>query len=169
MQTILLDQRKRSAGLLLLSGKRVLLLRRSRSVRNPNTWGLPGGQRIHSEPGYATALREATEEIGWAPPHRLVGAIAVQRGDRRYEIFAARSARRLRERWRPRLDAEHSDWRWVPWSWMETHQRELHPVMACLLAADQGAAWLRALVRDSTAPGTTTGGRRREDRIALLA
>ena len=85
MLTLVLDAKKQSAGVLLISGRRFLLLERAAGTRNAGLWDLPGGQQSGDESGYATAAREAVEELLELPEHRIVGAIAVQRGARRWD------------------------------------------------------------------------------------
>jgi 8-oxo-dGTP pyrophosphatase MutT (NUDIX family) len=147
MLTVILDSSKRSAGLVLLSGRRVLLLKRSKAVRNSRRWGLPGGQLDAREQPYQAALREAREELVHVPPHRLVGEAAVQRGARRYELFAGRTSRGLRDTWEPSLNEEHTDWRWASLGWLREHRGALHPVLRALLDDPDGARWLTCVVR----------------------
>ncbi len=50
-----------------------LLQRRSNSVDYSGTWGIPGGAIRTGESPQATAKREAEEEIGPLPRHRVTG------------------------------------------------------------------------------------------------
>lgn len=50
-----------------------LLQLRSGAVDYPHTWGIPGGAIRPGETPEVTAKREAEEEIGPLPPHRLTG------------------------------------------------------------------------------------------------
>jgi len=54
-----------------------LLARRSRSVDEGGTWGIPGGAVRHGERPEATARREAIEEIGQLPCYDVT-AVEVQ-------------------------------------------------------------------------------------------
>jgi dual specificity phosphatase 3 len=56
-----------AAGLLLVGKTKVLLQLRSQSVREPGTWGIPGGARGQDETAAHTAGREAREETGIDP------------------------------------------------------------------------------------------------------
>ncbi len=165
MFTIVTDARKHSAGLLLLSGKRLLVLERAPGTRNPGTWGLPGGQRNAGEAAYEAAVREANEEMGGAPPHLVVGEVAVQRSARRYEVFACRTPRDRRAHWRPRLDKEHIAWRWVSLKWCLRNKRRLHPVLRALVEDDAGLHWLSRMVERKTPARRLPGGRRASDGV----
>ncbi len=166
MLTVVVGARKRSAGLLILSGKRVLLLKRSAGSRNPGRWGLPGGQRDGPEGAYANALRESREELGAVPPHLLVGEAAVQRGARRYELFACRSSRAVRETWRPVLDHEHDAWRWATRKWCLQHPEALHPVLRTLLDDPDGRLWFRRVLGQEHRLRRLPGGRRSSDGLS---
>src|ERR1019366_5059428 len=56
-----------AAGLLVVDKGKVLLQLRSRLVREPHTWSIPGGARGKDETPEEAALREATEETGIDP------------------------------------------------------------------------------------------------------
>lgn len=148
MLTIITNETRRSAGLIVVSGRRVLLLKRSRRSHNPLKWGLPGGRLDRGETPYEAALREAREEVGPLPDLLPFGSLAVQRGARRYEVFACHAARDAQSAWRPRLDHEHEDYRWVKLRWMLRHQDRLHPVLRATVEDPQGLAWLRRALRD---------------------
>lgn len=162
MLTILIDPEKRSAGLLVVAGKRILLLRRSRRSGNGGTWGLPGGQLDRREPVYAAAVRESIEELAGLPRHAVVGHAAVQRRARRYEVLACRVPRDTRRAWAPTLNHEHDDWRWVTRSWCREHRHRLHPVVRALVDDPAGRRWLRDMVRCEE-PAALPGGRRASD------
>jgi 8-oxo-dGTP pyrophosphatase MutT (NUDIX family) len=161
MQTIVVDAKKRSAGVLILSGQRFLLLERGSGVRNAGLWDLPGGQQIKTESGYATAAREAVEELFELPEHQIVGAIAVQRGARRYEVFACRVRKRLRKTWAPTLDQEHTAFYWASLDWCGARLRALHPVVRTLVHHEVGRRWLAQML--ATRVRSYPGGRRSSD------
>ncbi len=72
---------KRGAGLLLRSDDDYVLLLLRNSLHNDNTWGLPGGNcDAHDISLQATALREATEELGPLPPLRVLSSHLTTRG-----------------------------------------------------------------------------------------
>ncbi len=142
MLTIANQKAKLSAGLLLFSGKRILLLKRVRLSPNGGTWGLPGGQCHPLESSFQTAVREAEEEIGDIPRNHLIGSVAVQRSHRRYEIFAVRTKKRMRKCWVPRLNQEHSSFRWVSFKWCLRHMDDLHPVLRQIFKDESGRQWV---------------------------
>ena len=162
MHTITDPHAKLSSGLLLFAGKRLLLLKRSSESGNGGTWGIPGGQRASTEASYAAALRESTEEMGAVPPHAIVAEIAIQRGARRYELFACKSRKRIRKEWTPVLNHEHVDYRWSTLEWCLEHREQLHPVLRLLLKDSGGAAWLKR-VFNMPRPDVMSGGRRASD------
>ncbi|MCA9539757.1 MAG: NUDIX hydrolase [Myxococcales bacterium] len=164
MLTIVVRPAKHSAGFLILSGARVLLLRRAPQVRNGDTWGLPGGQIDRREAAYAAAVRESVEELAGLPAHAIVGAAAVQRGARRYEVFACRAPRRLRRDWSPRLNHEHVDFIWADWRWLFQRRANLHPVLGALLGARDGRRWLERMLMTPDAEHLP-GGRRLSDGV----
>lgn len=168
MLTILIDPEKRSAGLLVIAGKRVLLLRRARRAGNGGTWGLPGGQIDRDEAVYAAAARETREELAGLPRHALVGHAAVQRRARRYEVLACRVPRRTRESWQPSLNHEHVAWRWVTRRWCRAHRADLHPVVRALVDDAAGWRWLCEMVRGDE-PRALPGGRRASDGVRRAA
>ena len=55
------------------SGQVLLLLRNSK--HNDKTWGLPGGNVEEGEELLQAAMREATEEMGHTPEHRIIREI----------------------------------------------------------------------------------------------
>lgn len=126
---------KRSAGLLFLSGRRLLLLRRSKTSNNAGLWGLPGGRRSPGESAAKAAWREAGEELRRVPTAEVVGRCQLERdrGRKRYDIFVCQAGKRARERYRPRLNHEHDRYQWVTLDWCLAHRHELHPVLAELL------------------------------------
>lgn len=171
MLTICTNATRRSAGLLIISGRRVLLLKRAEDAGNPLTWGLPGGKARRREPPYAAALRESEEEMRRVPPHLVLGALAVQHGARRYEVIACRTARSIRDTWRPRLNHEHLEHKWAKLGWLEARVERLHPVLRRLLTEDEGREWfLEALRREpEEAPVALPGGRPAPHAVRVLA
>ena len=96
----------RSASLLLLVRGQVLLLKRSGSVEQPQTWGLPGGYSKPREKPFQTALREAVEEVGPLPKFRVISSC--RHGS--HTAFVATAPRRFR----PVLNWEHTSYAWIP-------------------------------------------------------
>lgn len=131
---------KLGAGLLLCCQGQVLLLKRS-SKHNDQTWGLPGGNAESADQGLlATAQREAHEELGAVPAYVTQAQILTKRGKRNqkhFTVFVADVQPSAAQQYVPRLNAEHSEWRWVPWEQVvaagsgaaNENQLQLHPVV----------------------------------------
>lgn len=138
-------QTKRTAGILLLSEGRILLLLRSLDRPNGGLWDLPGGQLRHGESAADGAWREAREEVGPLPPAGMCGRIRVVRGAgaKRYDAFVVRAPRSVRTSWTPRLSREHSEARWVDLRWCMRRLDRLHPVLRRMLTDDDAFAALR--------------------------
>lgn len=127
----------------------VLLLQRA-GKHNHGAWGLPGGNADPEDEGdlLVTARREAEEELGGAPPYTLLDTILTRRGDRlqkHYTVFVAGVAPEARAAWQPRLNEEHSAWRWVPVG--QLGPLELHPVVKRLLKPEARQRTLAAVGR----------------------
>ena len=156
-----LHRPKRSAGVLLVSGRRILLLRRSTSTRNAGLWGLPGGRLDPDESPWQAARREAFEEMGPLPPAAVVGELRVTRskGMKRYDVFVCHAPAATRGTWSPLLDHEHDDHVWARLEWCLLNRDALHPVVRELF--DDPAA-LRALCQViERRPSLDRGGDRR--------
>lgn len=95
----------RGAGIAFVSGGKVLLLKRSGRVLTPNRWNLPGGTAEPGETAIQTATREAREEAGPLPPHRVRRTTCPGS----FAIFVASVDRPFK----PRLNWESSGYRWV--------------------------------------------------------
>lgn len=123
-------KRRCSGGLLILSGRHILVLKRSRRASNPRTWGLPGGRCDAAESPGSAALREAAEELGELPRAKVVGRLRVRRArSGRYDVFVYRGKPTLRDEWTPRLCDEHTRYRWVRIEWLFSRLDRLHPVL----------------------------------------
>ena len=96
----------RSASLLLLVRGYVLLLKRSGTVEQPRTWGLPGGYSKRREKPFQTAVREAVEEIGPLPKLKVLDYC--QSGE--HTAFIATTPHHFR----PVLNGEHTNYAWIP-------------------------------------------------------
>jgi len=126
---------KRGAGLLLVTTRHVLLLKRSSTVGNPGTWGLAGGQLNPAEDPWSGALREVREEIGRVPRPLTVRHHYVRHvGHRHFDVYVVRVPSSVRTTWRPRLNSEHTDWRWFR---SDRLPSKLHPVVAWLTQTHQ--------------------------------
>jgi 8-oxo-dGTP pyrophosphatase MutT (NUDIX family) len=162
MKSITAPEIKLSSWFLFFSGKRQLLLKRSPSCGNGDTWGVPGGQRRGSEASYAAAIREAEEELGTVPKHGVISALAIHRGARRYEVFACKTQKKIRRQWSPTLNHEHVGFRWARLEWCVRHVADLHPVLALIIEDSEGRRWLeQAFVAPQS--GVFEGGRRATD------
>lgn len=65
----------------------MLLLKRS-SKHNDATWGLPGGNAEQGDADLqATALREATEELGTLPSHSIGASLLTKRGKNKQKHY----------------------------------------------------------------------------------
>ncbi|KXZ55430.1 hypothetical protein GPECTOR_3g80 [Gonium pectorale] len=110
---------KIGAGLLICCEGACLVLKRSENSGNAGTWGLPGGNADPEDGGdlLKTAEREAREEIGELPGNmKVLGSVLTRRGkslQKHYTIFLAAIPVAQRSSYAPRLNAEHTDWRWV--------------------------------------------------------
>ncbi len=126
---------RRSAGILYISDGKLLLLKRSRTVRNSRKWGLPGGRRDAGESAWRTAQRESHEEMGGAPLAQILGELVIDRPGKRYRVFVCRAARSAVEGFGPVLNEEHTRARWVDLDWCLANTHKLHPVLASALSA----------------------------------
>ncbi len=158
---------KRSAGFLVVSGRRVLLLQRADHMNNPRLWGLPGGQRDRGEVPYETAFREAWEEMDHIPDHRLVGEIVVRRKGKEYRLFVCRTTKAVRRTWRPDLNGEHRRHRWARLRWCRDNRRRLHPVMKAVVGCRASRRALKAILRGAERLPARGGLRTPAARIAL--
>ena len=129
---------KIGAGFLFCCEGEILLLKRSPKSGNPNTLGLPGGNRDIDDPDddiLSTAVRESKEEMGSLPEHKVVGRVLTKRGKRlqkHYTVFLAQIARRTKESWIPQLNEEHLMYVWMPFE-EAVKRNDLHPVVQILL------------------------------------
>ncbi len=122
-----------SAGLLVVCAERILVLERSAESSNPLTWGLPGGRLDRRENAFDAAVREAVEEVGPLPELVVIGQVQVQRSSGVYDVFVCRTSDVTRERWKPKLCAEHKRLRWSRLRWCLHRRGKLHPVLRALL------------------------------------
>lgn len=106
-----------ASGLLITDGERVLLLKRSSSVEDPNLWGIPGGaipvdySTESRKDAKKSALDEAREEMGGVPS----GSVGRKHVFRKpsgftFTTFVYQTDRDSLSKFRPRLNWEHTDW-----------------------------------------------------------
>ena len=129
----------------------MLLLLRAGN-HNAGKWGLPGGNADATDRDLLhTATREAEEEMGSCPAFTLGATVLTQRGKRgqkHFTVFVVSVAADVRAGFEPRLNAEHTEWRWFPFEALdELHAHgKLHPVIALALHPPHRAA-VEAAVR----------------------
>ncbi len=137
---------RRSAGILFVSGTRLLLLKRASCSNNAGLWGLPGGRVEEGESEWLGALRETREEVGAPPLCRPIGEIVVRRPKRLYRIFVVRVPRSERLLWRASLNEEHDEFRWAKLSWCLKYSDQLHPVVAAVVNPRRARKRLLSLI-----------------------
>lgn len=115
-----------AAGLMLVSGGRVLLQHRAFWSHHGNTWGIPGGARGRLETAEQAALREAHEETGLRAADVTVQREVVDdHGGWSYTTIVASSTTELDVE---PLDGESTALEWVPLR--AVADRPLHPGFA---------------------------------------
>lgn len=111
----------RAAGILFVSGGRVLLLKRAEAARDaPGTWAFPGGGIEAGETPEAAARRELQEECGVSYRGPLHPLYTSPDG---FQCFGAI----VRQPTPPQLNDEHTAARWAPF---DDLPQPLHPGMA---------------------------------------
>lgn len=127
--------KKLGAGLLVVSDGEILLLLRGPDSGNPNTWGLPGGNQEKGETPIATALREATEELGQVIPNYSIKAeISTMRGknrNKKFIVFVAEISPGDKKSFKPKLNEEHVEFQWFALSDIPGIPN-LHPIVKIL-------------------------------------
>lgn len=121
----------KGSGLLFTTGERILLFKRSRSVEEPGTWGIAGGAIPEDDGKFMDALvsanKEAAEEMGTLPPHRIIGKYLFKDGSFTFETFIARVVNEFT----PNLNWESDDYVWTGFDGLKKYR--LHPGVAKLL------------------------------------
>ena len=116
---------KQGAGIAFVCGNKMLLLKRSDKVGNPNTWAPPGGHVEKGETPLDTAIREADEEILNVPQRYVItGEYTFLNPKMDYTLFVAH----VLKEFRPSLNWEHTDSRWV--TIKDLPKFKLHPGFA---------------------------------------
>jgi 8-oxo-dGTP pyrophosphatase MutT (NUDIX family) len=122
---------KQGAGCIILakSTKRILLPHRSRSVQEPNTWGVWGGAIDSDEIPKEAAKREVQEEAGYDGETEMIPLSVFEKGTFKYHNFLAI----VDEEFEPKLNWETQDYKWVDFGdWPQP----LHFGLQSLLAKD---------------------------------
>jgi len=119
------------AGVLLTTGKHVLLLLRSDEVTEGGTWGTPGGKIDEGEDPFTAALRELHEEtdlgLNLHKVKRLGHTVYRSPNGRfRYTTLVLKVPASTR-RAKLRLNWENDEAAWVTKAWLEENVEDLHP------------------------------------------
>ncbi len=78
-----------------------------------NTWSVPGGGLQKGEGELEAALRECKEELGCLPPSCTVRGSCVTNNPVHYRTFRADVDKESKEKWRPTLNKENYESKWV--------------------------------------------------------
>lgn len=113
----------KASGLWITDGNVVLLLMRSQSSDMGGTWGLPGGHLEDGENPLDAAFRETSEEAGYVPPFYGLGAKKYNKGYVTYEL----QVQPKYTGWKPKLNDEHTDYKWATVEWINHNWDKLHP------------------------------------------
>lgn len=110
------------AAIFFTDGSSVLLLKRSDSGDNPDTWALPGGTAKAGESAIGTAIRETKEETGLdSIPGYRIDSLDTQNGRQKFTVFIYR----VGNHFDIDLSHEHTDWDWVGFD--KLSDKPLHP------------------------------------------
>jgi len=110
------------AAIFFTDGTSVLLLKRSDSGDNPDTWALPGGTAKQGESAIGTAIRETKEETGLdSIPGYRIESLDTKNGRQKFTVFIYRVGKQFDID----LSHEHTDWAWV--SFADLSGKDLHP------------------------------------------
>lgn len=115
-----------AAGLMVVSGGKVLMQHRAFWSHHGNTWGIPGGARGKAETAVEAALREAAEETG-LPAHVVTveREVVDDHGGWSYTTIIATTPTLVAVE---PLDGESAALEWIPLA--EVSDRPLHPGFA---------------------------------------
>jgi len=114
------------AGILFKCQDQILLLKRSEQVREPGTWGIPGGalteEFINSEDHNTVAsvpkgllqvaIRESHEELGGIPPFRPLGKVTYRDGSFVYVTYLVGISTAQKDKWKFQLNWENTKAQW---------------------------------------------------------
>lgn len=130
---------KGGAGLVIVSpqSNEILLLRRSKKVEEPYTWGIPGGARQYIEGKLAgplsTALTETREELESLPKGKIRSRPYVYReGGFTYHNYVLEIEPGQKEQFEPELNWENTAYKWVKLE--NLNKLNLHPGVEDFLA-----------------------------------
>lgn len=118
----------KAAGIVYLTGDRVLLLMRSpMASTSPDVWGLPAGGTEEGESPEQTATRESVEETGHAP-----SSLSLIENNGTFALFLCRA-----DVFNPQLNEEHTGFIWAH---IDNLPEPLHPRVAEQVAMAVAAA-----------------------------
>ena len=120
------DAADKAAGIMLIAGNEVLLLKRSDMGDMPGTWAFPGGKLEDGETPEEAALRESYEETGLKPAN-LESIDSSDDGAVEYTTYLAKV-----DKADPALNDEHTEFRWAD---LASLPAPLHPGVARTLKA----------------------------------
>lgn len=106
---------EKAAGIIYLSGDKILLLKRQQNSVNGGTWGLPAGKVEDGESSHDAALRESFEEIGYLSkaPLKFI------HDDGFFTTYLSRDLE-----FKPKLNEEHTEYNWFD---LKKLPHPLHP------------------------------------------
>lgn len=113
------DSAIRAAGIMYLCGNSVLLLKRARKDDSGSTWAFPGGKLEADESPAQAAMRESTEEVGYAPVSDLCALDFSKSAAVEFTTFLCET-----ERFNPKLNDEHNGYEWAD---LDGLPQPLHP------------------------------------------
>jgi len=120
----------RASGILIMSGGKTLLIKRSPNSTYGGKWALPGGGIEAGETPEEAAIRECTEEIGYVPDGELSEiAHTANHGADFTTFYANHSEEKI-----PTLNEEHTEYAWV--TAHELGEYDLHPGVKELFAGE---------------------------------
>ncbi len=104
------------AGILVASGQKILLLKRSEDVVDSNLWGIPGGARRETryglESALTTAVTETREELGILPKGKIRSTpFFYRKPGSKFSYYTY--VLEAEEPFTPQLNWEHTEARWV--------------------------------------------------------
>ena len=126
----LASKHKRSAAgiaFICFKDKSIFLCLRSQHVTFSNNWGIPGGKIESGESAIDAAIREVNEELGSAPDVsgcEVIDAIIFDSPNLNYTTFIINISPEEKEKWKPKLNKEHTKCDWFPISKLPEN---LHP------------------------------------------
>jgi len=141
-----------AAGIVYLTGDRVLLLMRAPTASSsPSVWGFPAGGTEEGETPEQTATRESVEETGHAP-----SALTLLDNNGTFALFLCQG-----DVFGPALNDEHTGYLWAP---IDALPEPLHPRVAEQVAM----AWAATQERDEPVDAAVLDGVGMDDLCDLV-